>query len=63
MVDDVMSLSIIGVGLNLEGRSGCGRFGGFGCGFEVDVIEVEEVEGGAVSISRLGFWVEWGDGK
>ena len=25
------------------------------CGFEVDVIEVEEVEEVAVSISRLGF--------
>ena len=30
-------------------------------GFEVDAIEVEEVMEVAVSISRLGFGVEWGD--
>ena len=32
-------------------------------GFEVDVLEVKEVEQVAVSISGLGFGVEWGDGK
>ena len=30
-------------------------------GFEVDVIEVEEVEEVAVLILTLGFGVEWGD--
>ena len=29
--------------------------------FEVVVIGFKEVEEVAVSISRLGFWVEWGD--
>ena len=39
-----MSLSIIGVGSGLEGRSGCGRLGGFGwCGDVIGVKEVEEV--------------------
>ena len=32
-------------------------------GFEVAVIGFEEVEEVAVSISRLGFWAEWGDVK
>ena len=32
-------------------------------GFKVVVIRFEEVEEVAVSILRLGFWAEWGDGK
>ena len=30
-------------------------------GFKVVMIRFEEVEEVAVSISRLGFWAEWGD--
>ena len=34
------------------------------CRFEVDVIQVKEVEEVAVSIALwVGFGVEWGDGK
>ena len=31
--------------------------------FKVVMIRFEEVEEVAVSLLRLGFWMEWGDGK
>ena len=59
---DVMSLSIVGVGLGWVGGSGCGGLGGF----EVDAIGVEEVKEVTVLIGwlcqlGLGLGVERGD--